>query len=201
MGRPAAILLLLILAGCGSASPSVEPTHSGVAASATPPVPPTHVISSPAPAIVGNWELDRTCAAIVRALNEANHPELVSAVIGELIAPGASLDPTNPCAAALPPTQHSHTFWPDGRFNSYDENDREVDYGRWMLVDDHTLKIGEPVPDAVFAFTVQGDKLSLTPIPPAGCTTVDCVDSMGWQFAVAFPGETWTRVTSGPHVP
>jgi len=39
----------------------------------------------------------------------------------------ANFDPAHPCADELPPTAHSHTFWPDGTFNSYDQDGNEVD--------------------------------------------------------------------------
>jgi hypothetical protein len=162
--------------------------------------------STPVPAIVGKWRLDRTCAAIVRALTEAKLPGLIPRVVSELIIGGenglpAGWDPANPCANAKPPIKHAHTFWPDGRFNSYDEQENTVDNGRWLLVDADTIKIGEPNPGAEFNFAIQGDQLRLAPVIPKECTTPDCLDSLSWQFAVAFPGETWERETSGPHVP
>jgi len=110
-------------------------------------------------------------------------------------------DPKEPCANAKPPIAHSHTFWSDGRFNSYDENEQTVDFGRWALVDDHTVRIGEPDPDAGFTFTVSGNELRLEPIIPPDCSSGECLGTLGWQFAVALPGEAWTRVTDGVHVP
>ena len=128
-------------------------------------------------------------------------PELIPAILSELISPTAPFDPKDPCAHALPPVKHSHTFWQDGTFNSYDEHEQEVDNGVWVLVDSDTIKVGEPVADAEFTWAVIGDQLSLTPVIDTSCTTRECADRIGWQFAVAFPGETWTKVTSGPHVP
>ena len=69
------------------------------------------------------------------------------------------------------------------------------------MVDSHTIKVGEPVADAEFTWAVNGDQLSLTPVIDSSCTTRECADHIGWQFAVAFPAETWTRATSGLHVP
>jgi hypothetical protein len=201
-GRIGLCLSVLILVACGPGTATATPSHAHTPSSA-PSVSAAAVVSpTPATALVGKWELDRTCAAMVRALTEAKRPELIPIVISELVSgTAASFDPANPCADARPPSRHSHTFWPDGRFNSYDENEEEVDFGRWILVDGDTAKIGEPAPEAVFDFDVEGDKLSLTPVPPADCGTADCINTMGWQFSVAFPGETWTRATSGPHVP
>jgi hypothetical protein len=151
--------------------------------------------------LVGKWWLDRTCAAIVRAVIEAELPQLIPRVVEELVTvmPSGS-DPAAACADAKPPLKHSHTFWPDGRVNSYDERENEVDHGRWVLIDDHTVRIGDP-PEAIFTFAVSGDQLSLTPTVPSDCTTPDCIEDMWWPLMVAFPGETWTRETSGEHVP
>jgi hypothetical protein len=154
---------------------------------------------------VGKWTLDRTCAAIVRAVTEAKLPQLLPFVLPELVGDNDAMpsgwDPADPCATALPPTKHSHTFWPDGRFNSYDQNEQQVDRGRWTLMDVDTVKIGDPRPRVDFRFSVEGDKLSLTPVIEPGCTTGACLEDLSWQFAVAFPGERWTRERSGPNVP
>ena len=194
-----------ILAGCGSSAPTGQPTPT--AAETIPlPSPSAAVPTSPAPAtpsaaLVGKWSLNRTCAALVQAVTAGGHPELMPAILSELISPTAAFDPKDPCAHALPPMKHSHTFWPDGTFNSYDQREQEVDFGVWVLVDSDTMKIGEPVADAEFSWVVNGDHLSLTPVIDASCTTAECLDRIDWQFAVAFPGETWTRATSGAHVP
>ena len=191
----ALLLGMLAVAACSAVAPTVGPTSPPATFPAT---------SSPSPvptastALVGKWQLDRTCAALLRAVTEAGHPEFLSFVLEELITGNA--DPADPCANAKPPTNHSHTFWPDGRFNSYDENEGEVDSGRWMLVDDDTMRIGEPSPMAEFDFAIQRNSLTLTPVIPADCTG-DCLEMAAYEFAVAFPGETWTRETSGPHVP
>jgi hypothetical protein len=178
----------------GTAAVLPTPSSSGSASSIS-------VSPSATTPLVGKWRLDRTCAAIVRAVTEAKVPQLIPAVIEELVTTlPLSTDPQNACANAKPPTKHSHTFWPDGRFNSYDENEAEVDHGQWILIDDHTVKIGDP-PEAVFTFSVNGDKLSLTPVIPTNCTTAECINGLSWPFSVAFPGENWTRETSGEHVP
>jgi hypothetical protein len=52
-------------------------------------------------------------------------------------------DPANPCAHARPPTEHSHTFWPDGTFNSYDESGEQVDEAPYAVQGDR-VTIGNP---------------------------------------------------------
>jgi hypothetical protein len=97
---------------------------------------------------------------------------------------------------ALPPTPHSHTFWPNGMFNSYDENDNQVDDGPWAIVDDQTMTIGS----STFTYTIAGNALMLEPVTPADCSG-QCLDDLGWMYSVSFPGSAWHRVASGPHVP
>jgi hypothetical protein len=158
--------------------------------------------ASPRPALVGQWELDRTCQAILTALTKAGHPELIRDRVGELVQGNVdgqvppNWDPNHPCALALPPTPHSHTFWPNGMFNSYDENGNQVDDGPWAIVDDHTFAIGK----STFTYLIAGDALTFEPVVPADCTG-QCKDDLGWMYSVSFPGSTWHRVTSGPHVP
>lgn len=107
----------------------------------------------------------------------------------------ASWDPKQPCAKPKV-SPHSHTFWADGRFNSYDERDREVDSGTWTIVDDRTFRID----DWSFRYTADRTSLTMEPVVPAGCSDA-CLEGLGWTFSVSYPGQTWTRVTSGQHVP
>lgn len=195
------LVLVLTVEACGTAGPSGAPSP------ATPTAVPT-VVTSPSAqptritsAIVGKWRLDRTCAAIVRAVTEANHSELIPMVVSELVSEAPAGAGADPCANALSPVKHSHTFWPDGTFNSYDENENEADWGTWMLVDSDTVEVGAPPTTSRFDFVVNGDRLQLTPVIPANCTSQDCVNTLGWAFAVSFPGESWTRESSGAHVP
>jgi hypothetical protein len=200
---------VLVVIGCAASPavgspPAVPPASS--AASSAPPVatasPAPSVSASPRPALVGQWELDRTCQAIVAALTKAGHPELIRAGVGELVKGNingevpSDWDPKQPCATALPPTPHSHTFWPNGMFNSYDENGNQVDEGPWALVDDQTFTIGE----STFKYAKVGDALTFEPVVPADCSG-QCREALGWMYSVSFPGSAWHRVTSGPHAP
>jgi hypothetical protein len=58
----------------------------------------------------------------------------------------ATWDPADPCANATPPIEHSHTFWENGSFNSYDQNGQQVDEGSYTIVDDHTFTIDGRTP-------------------------------------------------------
>jgi hypothetical protein len=150
--------------------------------------------------------LNKTCAKIVDALTKANLTDLIVLAVPELLKSSvngslpADYDRAHPCADALPPIQHSHTFWPNGLFNSYDENGQQVDDGMYTILDDHTFRIGEP-PGPHFHFVVHGDKIAFDVVAPVPCTTQDCRSALAWAYSVANPGQTWTRVTLGPHVP
>ena len=203
-------LLAVIVAGCAGspaagsssatspASPSAVSTAAPFANSSPAPT----AAASPRPALVGQWELDRTCQAIVAALTKAGHPELIEGGVGELVQGNingevpSDWDSKHPCAKALPPTAHSHTLWPNGKFNSYDENGNQVDDGPWAIVDAHTFTIGK----STFSYSIVGDALMFEPIVPAVCSG-QCHDDLGWMYSVSFPGSAWHRVTSGPHVP
>ena len=202
-------LLAAIVAGCAGSpaagSPSaILPASPGAASSAAVATasPAATAAASPRSVLVGQWELDRTCQAIVDALTKAGHPELIRSTAGETVQGNingevpSDWDPKHPCARALPPTPHSHTFWPNGMFNSYDENGKQVDDGPWAVIDDHTFTIGK----STFTYSVAGDALMFEPIVPADCSG-QCRDDLGWMYAVSYPGSAWHRVTSGPHVP
>jgi hypothetical protein len=211
MRRALLSLILLVGAACSS-NPSkavAPPTASRAPAAST-------ASASPLSPLVGQWEFKRTCAAIVSALAKAGLTDLIPQDIGETIkgwpedgSVPASWDPSHPCAHAKPPTEHSHTFWADGSFNSYDENGNEVDKDTYELVDDHTLAFKY----ITMHYSVAGDSLRLDVVIPPNCTTkrivgyddeghpVSCREILAWAFSVAYPGQVWTRVTSGPHVP
>jgi hypothetical protein len=67
---------------------------------------------------VGQWELDRTCAAIVKAEKDAHLPELITfenlQELLDVVVNSDNWDRAHPCAHARPPTEHSHTFWAGG---------------------------------------------------------------------------------------
>src|SRR5258706_10344058 len=122
-------LFAVIVAGCAGlpvagsssatslASPSAESTAAPIATSSPAPT----AAATARPALVGQWELDRTCQAIVTALTKAGHPELIRGGVGELVLGNingevpSDWEPKHACAKALPPTPHSHTFWQIGR--------------------------------------------------------------------------------------
>ena len=207
MRRTLLVLVLLVAVGCGSnASTRSESTAS------TKPTPPAK--NSALPPLVGQWEITQTCAGMVRALRHAHRLDLIRYELGDFVegwedGPPAGWSPRHPCAHQTPPRAHSHTFWADGIFNSWDQNGEQVDEGTYQLIDDHTFQFP---PLLTMNYQVSGDTLTMNPVEPENCTAkrivrvedgrdVSCLDDFAWAFSVAWPGERWTRVTSGPHVP
>jgi hypothetical protein len=195
----------VILSACGSGIGSAPPASDGPFVISTP----THAPSASNGAVsplVGQWSLNKTCAMIVNALTKAGLTDLIAVDVPELLRGSVNgglppdYDPAKPCADALPPVEHSHTFWRNGMFNSYDENGQQVDDGMYTVIDDHTFRIGDP-PGPIFTFTVRGDTIAFDVMAPVPCTTQDCRSGLAWAYSVANPGQLWTRVTSGPHVP
>jgi hypothetical protein len=157
--------------------------------------------------LVGQWELMRTCAQIVQALTDAGLADLIPMDVGELIqgvpvngSLPARWDPADPCANATPPIEHSHTFWENGSFNSYDQNGQQVDEGSYTVVDDHTFTIDGRTP-MTFHYRIHDDTIMFDVVLPSDCSTKHCRSVLAWAFSVAYPGQTWTRVISGPEVP
>jgi len=201
--RTVVVLVLLVAVGCGShETPTSRPTN----ASSAP--------SSALPALVGQWQLTQTCAGLVRAMRRVHRLDLLSHQLGDFVGgweegPPAGWDPRRPCAHAAPARTHSHTFWADGTFNSYDENGAEVDADTYELVNDHTFRFS---PLLTVNYRVTGELFTMDPVPPENCTgerivgvedgrSVSCLEVLAWAYSVAWPGAQWKRVTSGPHVP
>jgi hypothetical protein len=190
--RSVLAFVLLALAACSS---------NGSTTVATPASP-----SPPRPPLVGQWELKKTCAMIVQALTEAGLEDLIPLAVGETLklpenAPlPTNWDPSHPCADAKAPTAHSHTFWPDGTFNSYDQNLQEVDNGPYKIVNDRTFIIGGRT-GMTFHYRIRGDTIMFDVVIPKNCSSKACLRALAWAFSVANPGQTWTRVTSGPSAP
>jgi hypothetical protein len=146
----------------------------------------------------------------VSALTKAGLTGLIPQDVGELIKGvpengplPATWDPSHPCANAKPPTEHSHTFWDGGTFNSYDENGNQVDSDSYRIINDNAVRIG----NVTFHYRIiNGDTLMLSPVPTKAQIRTALAhpkefSAAAWAFSVAFPGQAWKRVTSGPHVP
>lgn len=142
---------------------------------------------------------------IVQAETDAHHtdlityPHLMEWIDGSINE--ANWDRTHPCAQEKPPSAHSHTFWGSGIFNSYNENGEQVDKGTYTTKGNLVTISNPDVGQWTFAYHVSGDMLTLDVAIPNDCTSEACREGLNWAFSVAFPGQTWTRVKSGSHVP
>jgi hypothetical protein len=164
------------------ASPSLAATASSVS-------------SSPAAALVGEWERDTRCEEIVQRLIDAGLDKSIPDVAAAFV-PGASsgadlADPSRPCMSAVP-IRHSHFFTADGRFGSRDQNGQDVDDGTYRLVGGDTFIISKEFPDVTFHYVVSGDSIMFTPVIPACRPT--CFEAT-WSVTVAYEGLPWARVT------
>ena len=143
--------------------------------------------------LVGTWTRTTTCAELLQALSRPGLKKLASEmVVGNQFIPGvrsvAQLkDPSRPCLGAVP-RKHSHFFTKDGKFGSLDWNREEVDDGSYT-VSTNTVTVSKEFPRVTFLFRVVGNKLSLVPQLPKGCSTFRCA----WAVSVAYPGKSWVR--------
>lgn len=182
-------VLALLLMGCSStggtegepSAPSPPPNTSSATSPST----------SAASAIVGEWQRLQKCSELVGNLEKAHLDKWVlSSVAEDGWIPGVSepdqiRDPARPCGGSVA-RLHSHFFTADGAFGSRDENGRQVDDGRYELVGNDVLKIG----NVSFHYKISGDDLRLTPEIPR-CRP-DCWEA-AWSVAVAWEGYAWHR--------
>jgi hypothetical protein len=188
--------MVLSLTACGGAAGTLTVSDK------QPTVAPSVAVSeAPTSPLIGHWVIEKSCEATVAALIDRGLEEFIPEVLQleETISDGAAFDRDQPCANAVPPFEHSHTFWPDGQFNSYDQDGKEVDGATYRLVDEASFTIGEA--SITLTFTVAGDSLQMDVLLPQDCSSDACQRDAAMAISVANPGQTWTMVTSGPHVP
>ena len=142
---------------------------------------------------VGTWTRTTTCQELLTALRRADLGErALEMIVGNSFLPGVRSvgqvkDRAHPCRRAVP-RAHSHFFTEGGRFGSLDWKRDEVDDGRYR-VRGNRLIISKEFPSVTFRFAILGDKLTLTPVIPRGCTTFRCA----WAISMAYPGKSWIR--------
>jgi hypothetical protein len=183
----------LLAAGCGGSdstntgpSPKQTPQASKASGSATPDLDP----------IVGEWLRANTCQDLVRALAKQGLQEFAAQSVG-----GAVLlttpenvpakDPKHPCADAAGPIEHSHKFWADGTFNSYNQFGEQVDDDEYEMVDENTIMFAGFEID----YEVEGDTIVFSFTVPKSCTANGCRQRAAYAVNVFYPGEAWKRVS------
>jgi hypothetical protein len=195
MASRAVIVLVIggLIAGCGS-------DDSGTAQSSGP-TPGATASPRPGP-IVGRWEVSRTCAGMVKALDAAGLRKLAPAVVGDYFpdqSPQQLARKPDVCAGAEP-QQHSHFFTKDGQFGSVDQHDEQVDDAPYSVVDDHTLRLHTDLfGDETYRYKIVGNDLTLEPVIPRRSKREALANPLefgraGHTAAVAYAGHTWKRV-------
>jgi hypothetical protein len=183
--------LAALTVGCGGSNTTGNLTSLGGQ------TPTASLTSTPgADSIVGEWQRAPTCEELVQALTERGFGDFAAEAVG-----GAVLlttpenvpakDPKHPCADAAGPIKHSHKFWKDGTFNSYDQNGRQVDDGKYEIVDFNTILFAGFHVD----YRIDGDTIVFSLAVPKSCTSKDCRAMAAYAINVFYPGKVWQRVS------
>jgi hypothetical protein len=184
---------ILLVSACSS-----SPDRSASDANETPIASATSTAVAP---LVGRWEESaevHTCRNYVRGMSQENllaavedSPPVVSGERWQEVA-NDFCDPGPSDFGAV----HSHFFDEFGNFGSVDQHEQQVDDGSYVIVDDHTMRIGK---SATFGYDVTGNTLTLEPAitrsqrREALAKPGDFTEA-SWMVAVAFPGTSWHRV-------
>ncbi|MCW2544427.1 MAG: hypothetical protein JWM40_1979, partial [Frankiales bacterium] len=149
------LVVALLVAGCAAGdgkSARVAPTPEDSASSA----------------LVGRWELVRTCRGLVDAARAAHVPELAPQIVGDYFpnVPAATLAKKKDLCAGATPQVHSHFFTAAGTFGSLDEQRKQVDDGTYELLGAGGFRLlGSDA--ETFRFTVTGNaSLEMEPVIP-----------------------------------
>ena len=150
------------------------------------------------PALVGRWSRVTTCQEMADALKKAGLGATAPAMLaGNGLVPGTPqqlAQKADICSGATP-RRHSHFFTSDGAFGSLDWKGKQVDDGRYRVIDRRTFRIGP----AEFRYRISRKQLMLTPVITAAAKRQALAHPLefspaGWQVAVSFPGHAWNRV-------
>jgi hypothetical protein len=106
-------------------------------------------------------------------------------------------DPSDLCANARPPEEHSHFFTADGQFGSLDAEGNQVDASTYVIVDQDTLSIGSAgAPSGVLVdYAVEGDSATFKVTIPDDCAA-DCLEAYAGALSAFYDGDPWVRADS-----
>ena len=94
---------------------------------------------------------------------------------------------------------HSHTFWADGSFNSYDQHDNEVDAGPYTFINGDTIHLcsdgnltcAKNDWDATLHYRIlNGDEITFDVVIPENCSTKQCQAALGWALPWPTPARS-----------
>jgi hypothetical protein len=158
-----------------------------------------------APAIVGRWQVDRTCQGLVQAARRFNLEPLAPSIVGDYFpgkTPQQLARKKHLCRGATV-QQHSHFFTSDGLFGSVDQHGQQVDDGMYRVINTRTIRIGNPDTGARFHYRITDRKtLRLRPVITKRMRRQALAHPFefspaGWAVAVSYTGHTWERVRCG----
>src|SRR5918994_2710864 len=194
----AVVWLALLAPGCGS--------DDGMSADDASPTTTAVTTESPGSrgeaAIVGRWERVHECGELLAALDAAGLRAVAAPIVaGDYFADmnaAALAGKDEPCEGAKPPFVHSHFFDAEGRFGSLDENESQVDEGRYEVIANDTIRLGGDQ-GVHFRYKVHGDTLTLSPVlteamVETALANPRAITDATRAIAVAYPGQEWKRV-------
>jgi hypothetical protein len=193
------LCLALFVAGCGSDERTSADDASPSKTAATTETSPGSVGNA---AIVGRWERVHECSELLEALDAAGLREVAAPIVaGDYFSDmkaAVLAENDELCEGAKPPFVHSHFFDAEGRFGSLDENESQVDEGRYEIIDSRTIRIGGDE-GVAFHYKIEGETLTLSPVltqamvEEALANPLVITDATR-AIAVAYPGQVWKRV-------
>jgi TolB protein len=151
----------------------------------------TKVADSP---LVGEWQRVNSCASFVQAFKEAGFIDLAPEMLvgGGYFTSLDQIDSTDLCKGATE-VVHSHFFTADGRFGSHDDRGRQVDDGRYQMLDNRTITF-LPGGDVTVHFNIEGDTLMFEVVVPEPCVG-SCREATAWALSAFYPGPFLAPVT------
>lgn len=193
-------LVLALVAGAAIACGSSGDVQSQPSAKTPAPTTPA-TNSSPSVGLVGRWQLDRTCEAMVRALHDAGLDALAPAVVGDYFpdkSPKELAHKKNVCEGAVP-QRHSHFFTADGKFGSLDQNQQQVDDAPYRMSGTGKFYLGDHQ-EQMFTYRIDGgNRLTMNPVISVSVKRAALAHPLEYStashlVAVALAGQTWKRV-------
>ena len=143
--------------------------------------------------LIGTWQRVNTCSNVLRALRRSGFAEFAPIVIqGGGYRKGTVQQiahDSSPCRGARP-LKHSHAFYANGTFASFDAAGKQVDDQFYRIVSSNTFVIGPKagLKAATVQFRLSANTIRFSVVIPRPCTTKWCRESTAWAISAFFPG-------------
>lgn len=187
-----------LLAACGSSGSPTSTTPSRQT-STSPSTPASSVSSaSSASPVVGRWQQRHSCGQLVVALKANGLEKVAPAIVGDFFpnnTPQQLAKKGSHICDGAAPQLHGHFFTNTGSFGSLDQNGKQVDNGKYEVVDNHVMQVN----DGRFEYRVANGALVLKPLisatdRKAALAAPYDFSTAGWQVAVTYEGLPWQSV-------